>query len=429
MPEELGETRKTSPIQRVIRASDLLIEIHFLGIDQVDDVQRVMGMNVSAVLIDEGREISDLKGVLGQLLTRTGRYPPKREGGLGFTTRAMVISNASDRFHDLYKLCVTETPSGTEAFLAPPGLLEDRKTTNPEAENVNNLPKGYYELLARNLPPDRLAVEVMNEWETMQEGKPVVPEFRSTTHVSREKLHPKARMPLLVGLDPGNHPAAVIAGCITTERGEVRWEIYEEVIGSNITTTRFAGVLKDVMERKYPEHTVELAWVDPVAYQPTDRDDDRLIAEVYEAITGWKLKAPQSNLVGVQLEAMRQPFNALVDGQPAIMIDPDCHTLIEALAGKVCFKTAIANREEVTTDMIIKRHPYHDVLMAACYLMLGGGGYTAMRDLIKRAKKDKRGNAYYDPRSGLWRNRDTGAITTAPGSNSQARDVDYKVLG
>jgi len=51
----------------------------------------------------------------------------------------------------------------------------------------------------------------------------------------------------------------------------------------------------------------------------------------------------------------------------------------------------VSGVEKVTTDQIIKRHPFIDAFSAATSLLLGGGGYKSMRDLVKSAKPERRG--------------------------------------
>lgn len=80
----------------------------------------------------------------------------------------------------------------------------------------------------------------------------------------------------------------------------------------------------------------------------------------------------------------------MVDGGPAISVDPSCETLIAALAGKVAYREAVSGLEKVTTDQIIKRHPFIDAFSAATYLLLGGGGYKSMRALVTSAKQTRR---------------------------------------
>ena len=433
VPELIGDTRKTSPIERRIKTADMSIEFHFLGIDDLESVSRVMGMNASAILIDEGREIDNLRPVLGQLLTRAGRFPPMRDGGPSFPTRALIISNASDKAHDLYKLAVSERPENCEAFIAPPALLSDLRTVNPEAENVRNLPAGFYITLARTLPPDRLAVEVMNEWGLMSEGKPLVPEFRSSTHVSPHRLEPRRGQPLLVGLDPGNHPAAEIGSRLETESGEVRWEIYAELIGSNVVSSRFAATLRDFVERRFPDNPVQTVFIDPVGFHPSDRDDEKLIADLYAAITGWAVRAPSSRLVDVLLESTRLPFGALVGGAPAILLDASCTTLAAALAGKVCYREAVSGMEKVTTDMVIKRHPWIDAYSALSYLLSGGGGFRGMRELVKAAKRTNHGARWreglvWSHRIGKWVDPATGKPVEKRGGRI-AEGVEENMFG
>lgn len=423
----VGTIRRTSPIQLHIRTADLEIQFDFLGIDKIEDVDRIMGANVSAIVIDEAREIDNLRAILGQLITRAGRFPSMADGGPSFPTRALLMSNPSDKSHDLYKLSVTETPPGVEAFICPPAMLPDRVTANPKAENLTGLSPGYYATLARTMPPDRFDVEVMCEWATMQEGKPLVPEFRASTHVSKTTLMPLRGQPLYIGLDPGNHPAAVIGAPFETERGERRWEIFAELTAENVVSSRFAATLREHVSTRFPGHRIEQVFIDPVAYHPSDRDDEKLLAELYESITGWRVRAPQSNLIDVQLEALRSPFGMLVDGAPAILVDPSCETLIAALAGKVAYREAASGLEKVTTDQIIKRHPWHDTFMAASYLMLGAGGYTNLRAMVQGAKRARHGNSkgVWNPRIGKFVDPDSGQPVSAGASTRMARDVDY----
>ncbi|HVY05213.1 MAG TPA: terminase family protein [Burkholderiales bacterium] len=425
----IGTSRRTSPIEKRISAGDIDMHLDFLAIDQIADVDRIMGSNISALVVDEAREIDNLHAILGQLITRCGRYP---QGGPSFPTRAILLSNPSDRSHDLYKLAVTDPPEGFETFLAPPAMLPDRITVNPDAENVQNIGASYYHTLRRTMPPDRFAVEVMCEWATLQEGKPLVPEFRANVHVSNSTLIPPRGHPLLIGLDPGNHPAAIVGSRIETESGEVRWEIYAELIGENIVSAKFAAMLREFVERRFPDNPVLELYPDPVVYQPSDRDDERLIAELYQAITKWPLKPLPSNLIDVQLEALRSPFGLLVEGVPAILIDPSCQTLIAALAGRVAYKEAVSGLEKITTDMVIKRHPWHDAFSAAMYLLLGGsrsGGYAAMREVIKDSKKRNRHEGLvWSQRIGKWCDPVTGRPAER-GERRVAKGMDYDVLG
>lgn len=406
----VGAIRRTSPIEKHIRTAGMDLQFDFLGIDQISDVDRIMGANVSAIVIDEAREIQNLHAILGQLITRAGRFP---QGGPSFPTRAILLSNPSDKAHDLYKLAVSDVPDGFEVFLAPPAMLPDRVTVNPLAENVGNLSSSYYPMLRRTLPPDRFAVEVMREWGLMTEGKPLVPEFRSGTHLSPHALRPARGQALLIGLDPGNHPAAIVGSRIETAAGEVRWEIYGELIGANVVSSKFAAILKDAVERKFPDNPVQQIFIDPVAYHPSDRDDEKLIADLYGAVTGWPVRAPASHLIEVLLESVRLPFGALVEGAPAILIDPSCQILAAALAGRVCYREATSGTEKVTTDLILKRHPWIDAYSALSYLLGGGGGYAAMREMVRAAKRTNRSGAWregavYSMRIGKWIDPATG---------------------
>ncbi|KAG1534055.1 hypothetical protein G6F50_015669 [Rhizopus delemar] len=94
---------------------------------------------------------------------RVGRYPkdvrPTWFGLFGDT-------NAPDSDHWYYKLAEEEKPEGW-LFLRQPGgvvKLGDRWQVNPKAENLANLPPGYYERGMQGKKEDWIKVNLGNHW-------------------------------------------------------------------------------------------------------------------------------------------------------------------------------------------------------------------------------------------------------------------------
>lgn len=124
-----------------------------------------------------------------------------------------------------------------------------------------------------------------------------------------------------------------------------------------MTSVKFTGMVRDRLARKWPDVQVESAVIDPVAFQPSDRDDELLMAQVYESVLGMKIRPAASASWDTGVEAMRQPFNGLVDGVPAILLDASMTVTAEALSSRVCFRETADALEKIVSDNVYKPHP------------------------------------------------------------------------
>jgi hypothetical protein len=124
-------------------------------------------------------------------------------------------------------------PTGAEQ---PPGLLEDYDdagklsgySDNPRAENLSNLPKGYYGSMVAANSRAWLQSRVLNQIALVVEGSAVWPMFWIDVHVARNALVPVASHPVTVGLDFGRQPAAIFMQAINN-----KVYVQYELLGSN----------------------------------------------------------------------------------------------------------------------------------------------------------------------------------------------------
>lgn len=122
-----------------IRFRDVDCEVLFRALDRPEDIGKLLSLELTGAYINEAREIP--KSVLDVLQTRVGRYPSKAQGeptwfGVWMDTNPWATTS------DFYKLFTEEKPEGFALFEQPSGLAAN-------AENVENLPRGYYERLCR----------------------------------------------------------------------------------------------------------------------------------------------------------------------------------------------------------------------------------------------------------------------------------------
>lgn len=199
------------------------MEVIFMAVDSPEDVQKLLSTEYTGAYINEASEID--QAVITTLPQRIGRYPATirdDEGKILFAgpTWAGIIAdtNPPSTRHWWYRYAEDETPEGFKFFVQPPGMLYDEKIDgyieNPEAENVDYLPGGfeYYRkiIAAANGDVNTISRVVCNEYGVPLHGKPVFPQFRTRLHVAKDKLRVDKSRPLIIGLDWGLNPAAVL---------------------------------------------------------------------------------------------------------------------------------------------------------------------------------------------------------------------------
>ena len=132
-------------------------------------------------------------------------------------------------------------------YKQPPGMLESQAdnpdalpgggrlwANNPKAENVKNLPVGYYEQQLGDKQLDWIECYVGGKYVYVQEGKPVWHEFDDTIMVDQD-LGLDLSLPLHVGLDFGLTPAAVIG----QRYASGKWHILDEIVTEDMGLERF----------------------------------------------------------------------------------------------------------------------------------------------------------------------------------------------
>ncbi len=136
IPAELGKWHEQS-FTFHMRFGDVDCEVLFRALDRPEDVKKLLSLELTGAYINEAREIP--KSVVDVLQSRVGRYPSKKDGGPTWFG-VWMDTNPWPTTSELYKLFSEQRPEGFELFEQPSGLAEN-------AENVENLPAGYYERL------------------------------------------------------------------------------------------------------------------------------------------------------------------------------------------------------------------------------------------------------------------------------------------
>lgn len=370
-PQEFGKLTMSSPVTHHIQTPDLDIEVLFLALDRDEDARKLLSLELTGAWVNEAREIP--KSIIDALTGRVGRYPSKSQGGASWYG-IILDTNPPDSEHWWYVAAEGETPEGWEFFKQPAG-------TSEQAENVSNLPDGYYKRLSAGKDPDWVKVYVNGEYGFVIDGKPVYPMYRDRVHVADEKIEAVEKLPLLLGVDFGLTPAAIIGQKLV----DGRWLILDEVTAEDCGIIRFAEVLGSYISLQYPDHEVEMGWGDPAGSQRA-QTDERTALDLLRENTGWKWVSAPSNDNTMRREVVVSALNRLVDGNPGILISPHCGMLRKGFTGGYHFKSVRSGNGATYSETPAKNqysHP-HDALQ---YLLLGGGEHNVVMNRIKRTRQ------------------------------------------
>lgn len=412
-PAQYGRMTMTSPMRHHVVTPTLDMEVYFMALDVDEDVKKLLSLELTGAWINEAREIP--KSILDALTGRVGRYPSMNQGGASWFG-IIMDTNPPDDQSWWYRYAEEETPKDWKFFKQPSGR-------SPEAENLKNLPRGYYDRLCQGKEDDWINVYVDGNYGYLTEGKPVFPMFRDRTHVSPTPLAPVPGLSLLVGSDFGLTPCAVFGQRLA----DGRWIILEELITEDCGIIRFAELVVRFATEKFPDHAkifeneefkkrlIQQAgyaqpiqgWGDPAGNQKS-QNDEKTALEVLREHTPWRWKPAPSNSLSMRLEVVKAALNRMVDGKPGILISPTCKTLRKGFASGYHYRYIKSSGGSQTHSEPNKNdfsHP-HDALQ---YLLLGGGEANVV--LGRMNARERRRGRPDDP------------------DRNMARDVDYRILG
>lgn len=377
-PEGQAGSLARTDSRYIMRFDDVECEVLFRGLDDANDVRRLLSLQLTGAMLDETREIS--KDVFQILTSRLGRYPngmmvPHRpQWGVddkGFPIQGCVdeqgrpmkriwgASNPAD-LDSFWEDYWSNPPENCHVTIQPSGL-------SPEADWLQYLPSGYYEDMMQGKSEDWIDVYVHGKWGKSLSGQPVFRSFKLDYHVSPTPLrHISSDMyPLIVSVDFCLTPAAVISQVVP----DGRFITYADPIAENMGAVRFINEkLKPLLSTRFP-NCRSICVGDPAGQQRA-QSDERSVFDMFKA-AGFRMVPARTNSISARIGAVDQWLTRNVDGKPACLIDPGCTSLIAALRGKYRYRLKTNNELDDTPD---KNHPWSDIADAFQYGCLHADG-------------------------------------------------------
>lgn len=370
-------------------------EIIFRALDRPDTIKKLRGSQVTGFWLNETKELD--KAILDMADARHGRYPSLVAGGTYPTWHGIIGDyNSPDEDHYLYKMAeedsldiqikIKRTNRGgydmvnlrdtADFFHQPGGLIKTLNRhangqpiyeLNEEAENLLNLPSGYYETTQIGKSEEWIDVNLCNEYGFVSDGKPVHPQYVDSVHCSSVDLVADKKLPLELGFDFGRTPACSIG---QYDRNNGRILIIDEFLASNLGAPQFAKELNKYLAANYPDFKVNRGWGDPSGDSKGQATDDTPFKILNKA--GLFASPTFTNDPLIRRSAISNPcLENAIDGRPRFLISPKAKMTRKGLMGGFCFKRVQVTGEKYRDEP--DKNEYSHVVEACEYLCLGLG--------------------------------------------------------
>ena len=331
-------------------------EVIFMALDRPSDIDKLLSLELTGVVFNEAREME--KNIIDVATSRVGRYPKQDEGGPTWFG-ILLDTNAPDSDHWWYKLFETACPDSYALFKQPSGLSEN-------AENINNLPKGYYINMQEGKDKEWINVYVHGMYGFVQDGKPVWPEYKDDVHSTAEPIEIDRKKPIIIGIDFGLTPAAVFGQLSAAGR----WLIFDELVTEDMGAKNFSLLLGNHIKHNYANCEFEI-YGDPAGDQRAQTDEItpfQILAT--NGIIAWPT---YTNDLIIRLESVAATLTRMdFAGNPAFLIGPKAVMCRKALAGGYKYRRMSVTGQERYMDKPDKGR-YSHVADALQYLMVGAG--------------------------------------------------------
>jgi len=319
-PKIFGEWRVTDHTYLLTEFPGVHLEVLFRALDRPDQVSNLLSLEVTGAWFNEVREIPWT--IIDAMDSRIGRYPSKRDGGASWFG---IISdtNPPDEDSKLYKVFETIRPPGYEIFKQPSGL-------SVHAENIKNLPKNYYQNLAKGKDEMYIRVYIHGLYGFMVAGTPVFTSFHDNVHIAPRPLDPLPKTDVIIGMDFGLQPAVTIGQL--TPLGQLR--ITDELVSDGMGIRQFClNQLIPLLRLRYFGLNV-MGFGDPSGRSRMPTDEDTCFDVLNSADIGLSniISAP-TNAINPRVGAVEEYLNKMVNGEPGLVISPTCKALRKAMNG------------------------------------------------------------------------------------------------
>ena len=339
------------------------MEFVFLSMDVPKDVKKLKSLELTTCWINEAVEVP--KAALDMATGRVGRYPPKKDGGCVHSC-VILDTNPPDDDHWWYKTFEEEKPDDYALFKQPPALLkieaggETIYLPNPKCENVKHQTLGftYWTRQIGGKTAEWIKVFILGQYGTSYDGRPCYPKYNDAVHSSEKPLAVYKGIKLLIGIDFGRTPAAIIAQLSPMGQLRVIDEVVVDADGKGMGVRTFT---REVLRPHLAQHYTgmeAMVWGDPSGVTLNDSEESTFDIMGQEDVPA---EPAGSNSISFRLENVDYFLGTMVDGEPGFIMDRKVKILRKGFLGGYQFERVQVAGEARYKDQPMKNkysHPH-----------------------------------------------------------------------
>lgn len=381
------------------------IILNFRALDRPDHISNLLSLELTGAWFNEFREIP--KVIFDAMDGRLDRYPATREGGATWT--GMIADTNPYDDESEWKSYCEEGPEGKEDreaweknvdfFRQPSGLSKQAENIVPTWEEYNRLLEmyqsgqidylpglkpDYYTNLVVGKSQEYIKVYVKGENGFVKEGRSVYENsWNDTAHTAQSPLSPIQGRTLIVGVDFGLTPAAIIGQL--TPKGFMN--VLREITTDSMGFKQFLiNRLKPMLNTDFHGYEVLLVG-DPAGLGRSQTDEKTCFDIAYDL--GFKIVAAQANDLTARVGAVENFLSRMTEGEPTFRLDPSCKILRQGFNKGYYYRKKQTNEEQYTPEPVKNKfsHP-HDALQYLCmYFNADIAKATKKRIVIPRIQR------------------------------------------
>ena len=324
-PHIFGQWNKSEHVYTIDKFPGCNIEVLFRALDRPEHISNLLSLELTGAWVNEAREVP--LTIINALQGRVGRYPAAKDGGASWFG-IFMDTNPPDTDSWWYRLFEERRPDNAELFRQPSG-------TAPDAENIKNLPRGYYENLLSSMDEESARVYVHGDYGFIRDGKPIFNEYSDSLHC--RECEPVSGLPVYRGWDFGLTPACSFSQFLPNGQ----WVNFDEMVSESMGIDRFSDEVLQHCSREYSDFRfVDIG--DPAGQQRAQTDE----RTCYDIMMSKGIDVyPGIQTLQIRLESVKFALRNLVDGKPVYVVSPKCRTLRKGMQGQYKFRRLQTSEE------------------------------------------------------------------------------------
>jgi len=336
------------------------LEIDGFACDRPHQFDDFASVELTNAYVNEARAQPD--GILSTLQDRVGRFPDKYLCPEDFDFGIVLDTNGPSTRHWWYRIFEQKREDGVAVLSQPPGLLINEKgeyRENPDAENLENLPKKYYLNAATGKSMEEIRVQLCGEYGVYRAGQRVYSSYNDDIH-SADHVRPDFNHMFYLGWDFGLTPAATLFQFV---RGQLR--VLKEF--TSLFGTSTAELTQNVVLPYLNLHNITVTKTFHDVANTSGQAKGISPASILRDM-GLNPQRAVTNDPTARQDAVKSFLNMMVEGNPGLIIDrSECEYLREGFNGYYHFAKMNSSSGERIKEVPEKNHPYSDIHDALQY--------------------------------------------------------------